>query len=183
MKKDYMDKKALILDNTTLIDQKLIDKINFQYEDKYSFIMFKTNKDVKINLNYYITYNFFIKKNVYMNILIMNIILINNVINKESVELSFFIKYIMDNNIIEQKNFNYRDILWKIAKQKKSSKKELYEFENIISSLIKEHYVQESFFRKIKYELKKNKIIKIFCYKLINNVIYDMNKVIEEAIV
>ena len=46
---------------------------------------------------------------------------------------------------------------------------------NIYKS-IKQHYSHGDFFRKINFEIKKNKIVKMFLYKVLDNIIKDIKK-------
>ena len=45
-----------------------------------------------------------------------------------------------------------------------------------IYKAIKQHYSYGDFFRKINFEIKKNKIVKMFLYKVLDNIIEDIKK-------
>ena len=176
--------KILALKDKNTIDNILIDGINKEYQETYDYIVFPDSYDNIIKFNDYMTYNFFCKKNFYINRLRFNTILINNaisVVNYDGIEILFFLQYIIDEDI-KQNDFSFKKELKKLKRKYKLEKKSIDNFKRVIINLIKEHYAQDSLLRKIKFYAKSNNVIKVFLYKLILNIINDINneiKVIE----
>ena len=142
--------KILALKDKNTIDNNLIDKINKEYQETYDYIVFPDSYDNIIKFNDYMTYNFFCKKNL----------------------------YIIDEDI-KQNDFSFKKELKKLKRKYKLEKKSIDNFKRVIINLIKEHYAQDSLLRKIKFYAKSNNVIKVFLYKLILNIINDINNEIK----
>lgn len=155
-------------------DNKILQKIDRRYKSSYDYIIFSNGIKIENEFNNYIlipyTHNKQ-EKNVFMNILILNSILIENIENiveNGQIELAALVRYIQINEI-KQSEFVFNSVIRKIKKLNNLDRKVIIKYKKVIIKVIREHYSQNSVVRRIKFYLKKNKIIKIFLYKILNN--------------
>ena len=128
----------------------------------------------------YIYYDFFAVKNIYISRELFNIILLENVrftIGTDRIELLSVLKYIMDEDIKETE-FSFNKMCKKLKNINHLSNKDMRKIRITILEIIKTHYSQNNYFRKLNFHVKKNKIIRVFFYKLLKNIQNDINRAI-----
>lgn len=166
----------------TKVDNNLIKNLNKSLYDTYQYIVFVNGCTMYKYLTHYIPINWEenCKNKIFLNEVFVNPIIINNLkllIDDERsiIELAVVLKHILKTNITIDE-FNLSDEIENIRM--------LNDFEKIdnkgilkkIYKSIKQHYSKGDFFRQINFEIKKNKIVKMFLYKVLENIIEDIKK-------
>lgn len=166
----------------TNVDEKLIEKLNKNLYDTYKYIVFVNGCTMYKNLTHYIPVN--LEKNcenkIFVNEVFFNPIIINNIkilIDDERsiIELAVVLKHLIKINITIDE-FNLSDEIENIRVLNNFEKINNDGFMKSIYKTIKQHYSQGDFFRKINFEIKKNKIVKMFLFKILYNIIEDIKK-------
>lgn len=166
----------------TKVDEKLIEKLNKSLYDTYKYIVFVNGCTMYKNLTHYIPVNweYNCENKIFVNEIFLNPIIINNIkilIDDERsiIELAVVLKHLVKINITIDK-FNLSDEIENIRILNNLEKVNNDAFMKNIYKTIKQHYSQGVFFRKINFEFKKNKIVKMFLFKILDNIIEDIKK-------
>lgn len=166
----------------TKVDEKLIEKLNKSLYDTYKYIVFVNGCTMYKNLTHYIPVNWEdnCENKIFVNETFLNPIIINNIKiliddEKSIIELAVVLKHLVKINITIDK-FNLSDEIENIRILNNLEKVNNDAFMKNIYKTIKQHYSQGVFFRKINFEIKKNKIVKMFLFKILDNIIEDIKK-------
>lgn len=166
----------------TKVDNTLIKKLNKSLYDTYQYIVFVNGCTMYKNLTHYIPINWEenCENKIFVNEVFLNPIIINNIklfIDDERsiIELAVVLKHIVKTNITIDE-FNLSNEIENIRILNNFEKINNDEIMKNIYKSIKQHYSHGDFFRKINFEIKKNKIVKMFLYKVLDNIIEDIKK-------
>lgn len=166
----------------TNVDKELIEKLNKKFYDTYKYIVFINGCTMYKNLTHYIPVNWEdnCENKIFVNEVFLNPIIINNIkllIDDERsiIELAVVLKHLVKINITIDE-FNLSDEIENIRVLNNFEKINNDGFMKNIYKTIKQHYSQGDFFRKINFEIKKNKIVKMFLFKILDNIIEDIKK-------
>ncbi len=170
---------GFVLDfENTKFNKKIIDEINQKKQGLYDYIIFHVKNDVE--LVDYIYYEFFAVKNIYISRELFNTILLENVkfiVDTDRIELLSVLKYIMDEDIKETE-FSFYKMCKKLKNINHLRNSDMKKIKTIILNTIKDYYSQDNYFRKLNFHIKKNKIVKVFFYKILKNIQNDINRTI-----
>ena len=170
---------GFVLDfENTKFNKKIIDEINQKKQGLYDYIIFHMKNEME--LVDYIYYDFFAVKNIYISRELFNTILLENVkfiVDTDRIELLSVLKYIMDEDIKETEFF-FHKMCQKLKNINHLSNSDMKKIKTIILNTIKDHYSQDNYFRKLNFHIKKNKIIKVFFYKILKNIQNDISRTI-----
>lgn len=164
------------------VDDELIDMLNKSLYDTYKYIVLIDGCTNYRKLTHYIPLN--LKNNfqnkIFANEIIINPIIINNIKilsndDRSIIELAVILKHLLKMNITIEK-LNLNNEIKKIGLFNNFEKANTEIFKKNIYRTIKQHYSQGNFFRKINFELNKNKIVRMFLYKTLENINEDIKK-------
>lgn len=164
------------------VDDELIDMLNKSLYDTYKYIVLMDGCTNYRKLTHYIPLN--LKNNfqnkIFANEIIINPIIINNIKilsndDRSIIELAVILKHLLKMNITIEK-LNLNNEIKKIGLFNNFEKANTEIFKKNIYRTIKQHYSQGNFFRKINFELNKNKIVRMFLYKTLENINEDIKK-------
>lgn len=182
-KNENIEKKENV--NTIEYDSRILQRIDRRYGSSYNYIIFSNNTNIEVQFNNYILVHPIEeneKDSIFMNILILNDILmqnIENIVDNGQTELAALMRYIQINNI-KQNEFEFNRELRKIKEENNLGRKVVKKYKKTIVKAIKKHYSQNSITRVIKFYFKRNKVMVLFIYKILNNVEYEIEHRIKE---
>lgn len=166
----------------TKVDEELIKKLNTCWYDTYKYVVFVNGCTMYKNITHYVPINLeeVYANKIFVNETFLNPIIINNIKNlidndRIVIEIAVVLKHLVKINTTIDK-FNLSD---EIENIKMLNNLEDMNNDKVIKNIykaIKEHYTQKSFLRTINFEIKKHKIVKVFLFKVLKNIIEDIKK-------
>lgn len=163
-------------------NKELITRLNQSLHDTYKYIVFVDGCISYKELTHYIPINCVnnCQNKIFVNEIAINSIIIDNIKNiddddRKIIELAVILKHLLKINITPNE-FDLDNEIENIRMLNNFKEINNVMLKKDIYITIKQHYSQGDFFRKINYELKKNKIIKMFLFKTLENIIEDIKK-------
>ena len=95
--------------------------------------------------------------------------------NKEIIEIGILLKHII-RNAIPKEQFNIEKEVEKIKSFNNYDEEITKIFKTRLYRIIEKYYIRNSFFRTLKYKVNRDRIIKDFIYKVLENIEKDIQK-------
>lgn len=163
----------------TTINKEEIKEINAKANGEYDYIIFYEEVKYLVELKNYIPLNYTKRNQIFINETLLNPIIISNIeytINsKEIIEIAVLVKHII-RNAIPKEQFNFQKEVEKIRNFNSYNEEIIKIFKTRLYKIIEKHYSQNNFFRILKYKVNRDKIIKDFMYKVLENIEKDIQK-------
>lgn len=163
------------------VNKTIINKLNKELSDKYQYVVFSDEFTAFEDITHYVPVNWFCncQNRVLMNEISLNPIIIkyiNNLINERyMVEVALLLKHIIKCNI-KIENFDFDKELENIRRINNCKHDNIIRLKNNIYKAIEQHYCQDSFFRVLKFKIKREKIVKTFLFKVLENINDELKK-------
>ena len=157
----------------------IIKRLNNDLYDSYRFILIKDYEiDSEKILHYFpINLDNEYQNHIFINEIDLNPIIIKNielfVDEKQIIYISILIRHIIRNNL-KYSDFKLKKELENIRKANSCSKHDIELLFDNIEYAVRKHYTQNSIYRLIRFNLMKEKIIKVFIFKILNNIFNDI---------
>lgn len=159
----------------------IIKKLDNEWYDSYDFVYFQNKSNLYNYIGHYFPLN--LEENhrnqIYINELLINSIIISNIdylISEEYLyQISIIIRHIIRKDI-RKEQFDFNDEIRYICNFNKYKKNESKQLSEDIYNAIKENYCQKSILRLREFKINKDEIVKMFLFKVYNNIIEDIKK-------
>ncbi len=163
----------------TIINKERIKEFNEKANVEYDYIIFYEKINFVVELKNYIPLNYTKKNQIFINEILLNPIIISNIEdrinNKEIIEIGILLKHII-RNAIPKEQFNIEKEVEKIKSFNNYDEEITKIFKTRLYRIIEKYYIRNSFFRTLKYKVNRDRIIKDFIYKVLENIEKDIQK-------